>query len=238
MPPKKKAPAKKDAAKPAKVPAEPKQAPAKAAANTTEETKVDPVVEEPVAPAQPVQAAATTANAEPAPVTDANANVAELEKNPEAEQNDDPTKQKSLQELTLAEKRRVRLMRFQGISDQVEKGGEGFLDTRTVIATMQEEDEKRRQRALKFGVETKEMANEKRKERAARFGDGTIDAEEHKKELEEEKERKAAREARFGEDLVNLAGPKAKGEKKKKNILEMSLDEYRLEGSKKNKKGQ
>ena len=134
----------------------------------------------------------------------------------------------------------MRMMRFQGISEQVEKGGEGFLDTNTVIATMQEEDEKRRQRALKFGVETKEMANEKRKERLARFGDGTIDADAHKVELDEEKARKAAREARFGEDLANLAGPKKANVEKKRNILEMSLDEYNLKGSKKkiNKKDQ
>lgn len=103
---------------------------------------------------------------------------------------------------------------------------------------MQEEDEKRRQRALKFGVETKEMATEKRKDRLARFGDGSIDADAHKQEVDEEKVRKAAREARFGEDLANLAGTKKVTGEKKRNILEMSLDEYNLKGAhaKKNKK--
>ena len=239
MAPKKKAPAKKETAKAAKVPAEPKQAPAKTAAKKAapaeEAPKVDPVVEEPAASVQPAVAEKIEKAPEPvaAPV-EANAASSlvgiELENNPEV--NAAP---KSLQELTVSEKRKIREMRFQGIAQQLEKGGEGSLDTRAVIANFQEEQERRRQRALKFGVETKEVADEKRKERLARFGDGTTDAEAHKQEQEEEKARRLAREARFGEDLANLAGPKKDGDKKRKNILEMSLDEYRLKDAKKNK---
>ena len=66
---------------------------------------------------------------------------------------------------------------------------------------MKEDEERRRARALKFGVETKEMADEKRKDRANRFGDGTTEADEHKVMKEEDLAKRLAREARFGEEL-------------------------------------
>ena len=70
--------------------------------------------------------------------------------------------------LSLADKRRVRMMRFDKKNDEQ-------IDTAAAARKILETKEKRQQRALKFGIETKEMEQAKKAERVARFG---LDADE------------------------------------------------------------
>ena len=91
------------------------------------------------------------------------------------------------------------------------------MQTEEALKRVHEEAEKRKARAAKFGVELQEESNEKKKARMERFANP---------DDEDDKEKKKARLERFGGDLQGMG-------LKKKNVLEMSLDEYKLKKSKK-----
>ena len=93
----------------------------------------------------------------------------------------------------------------------------GTVGAAEVLKRLEDEKQKRLERAAKFGTETEEMTQDKQKERRERFKiEGSND---------EEKAKIAERKARFGAE-----GPS----KEKRGVLEFTLDEYK---SKKDKKG-
>ena len=106
------------------------------------------------------------------------------------------------------------MMRFKRSED------ESNLDTAAAAAQVIAEKEKRQARALKFGLETKEMDQAKKAERVARFGNDP-----DKQARIDEKKKRDERAQRFGDDVTANGG-----KKERKNVLEMSLDDYKIRG--------
>ena len=100
---------------------------------------------------------------------------------------------------------------------------ESNLDTAAAAAQVIAEKEKRQARALKFGLETKEMDQAKKAERVARFGNDP-----DKQAKMDEKKKRDDRAQRFGDEG---------GKKERKNPIDLSLDDYKLRGKDHRHKG-
>ena len=100
------------------------------------------------------------------------------------------------------------------------KTGDGAAETTTndpqeILAQMNEEKQKRLERAQKFGIETKEIEKDKKQERMSRFGGGGTAHE----SVDEAKAKINERKARFGQQTA--------GGKFNRESLDFSLDEYK-----------
>ena len=100
------------------------------------------------------------------------------------------------------------------------KEGQGSnASAHEILAKIQEEKAKIEERAKKFGLETSEMRKEKIKQRLERFGKEAPEGTE-REVLDLDKQKMAERAARFGIP--------EKPQKERKNVLEMSLSDYKM----------